>query len=233
MNRTRTQLLKALLSAVGAALLLGSNTASANAERFELGITGGAHFVPFGSMDSIGDDRSYTLGGLQAGVRLPELPIIGGFTSEASIRWDTGTFSGTTFNRISADLDINSITTTGRLRRALLDNLSAFGEFGLGVQWGTLSLLDAHAQSSSRPLSGSDTAALTSIGGGFDFQFIRTPKLSFSLRSQLNYEATTSMTFSATPMSSGDELVIDTQAARMGSINASGPALRIGVVGSF
>lgn len=208
-----------------------ANTASA--ERYEVGIGGGSHFVPMDSMDSVSEKQGFGIFSLHAGIKVPELALLTGFESEVVLSWDFGELSGTTFNRIDTDLEVDSITASGRLRRQLWGPISGFGDAGLGVQWANLRLQD-NLSGNSRPLTGNAKAALTSLGGGADVRIVDAPAFEMALRVQANYVAATSMSFDATPMSSGEDVLeIDTRSSSLGSINTTGLVLRAGFFGSF
>jgi hypothetical protein len=210
-----------------------SALSAASAERYEVGIGGGTHFVPMDSMDSVSDKRGFGIVSLHAGLKVPELDLLTGFESEVVLNWDFGELNGTTFNRIDTDLEVDAITVSARLRRNLWGPLSAFGDAGLGVQWASLRLSD-NLSSESRPLTGDAKAALTSIGGGGDVRIVDTPRVRMALRVQANYVAASSMHFDATPMSGGEDVLeIDTRSSDLGSINTTGLVLRAGFFGSF
>ena len=218
---------------LGLGLALSLSAANASADRYEVGIGGGAHFVPMESMDSVSEDSAFGLVSLQAGIKLPELALLTGFESEVVLGWDFGELSGTTFNRIASELEVDAITASGRLRRLLWGPVSAFGDAGLGVQWASLRLSD-NLSSSSRPLAGDAKSLLTSIGGGGDVKLLRHPSINIALRLQANYVAATSMHFDATPMSGGDDVIeLDARSSDLGSINTTGLVIRGGLFGSF
>ena len=205
----------------------------ASADRFEASLGGGVNYVPMKSMDSLSSAQYYDVFSVQAGIRLPELPLLSGFSTEVGLRWDTGELSGTTFNRISSELDVDALAVDLRLRRTIWGPVSAFGQGGIGWQWSTLRLSDG-GSSSSRPLQGKGMALLSSVGGGAEIKLMDTPKFRVGLRVQANYQVATSMSFAATPMSGGeDTLEIATRSSDLGSINTSGLTIRAGLVGSF
>jgi hypothetical protein len=221
-------------TSVGLGLVFSLAAASsASADRYELGIGGGTHFVPMESMDSVSEKRGFGVVSLHAGVKLPELPLLDGFQSELVLNWDFGELGGTTFNRIDTDLEVDAIVASGRLRRELWGPISAFGDAGLGVQWASLRLSD-NLSSASRPLTGDAKSMLSSLGGGADVRVVDTPIVRMALRVQANYVAATSMHFDATPMSAGEDVLeIDTRSSDLGSINTTGLVLKAGFFGSF
>ncbi len=207
--------------------------ATALADRYEVGIGGGTHFVPMDSMDAISSDTDFGIVSLHAGLKIPEFALLTGFESEVGINWDFGELSGTTFDRIDANLEVDSVTVSGRLRRHLAGPFSAFGDAGLGVQWASLRLSDS-LSSDSRPLAGDAKAMVTSLGGGAEAALIEHPKFRMTLRAQASYVVATSMHFDATPMSQGEDTIeISTRSSSLGSINTSGVVLKAGLFGSF
>ncbi len=221
-------------TSIGFGIVLSIAAAStASADRYELGIGGGTHFVPMSSMDSVSGKQGFGVVSLHAGIKVPELSVLSGFESELVVNWDFGELGGTTFNRIDTDLEVDSVIASGRLRRDLWGPISAFGDAGVGVQWASLRLSD-NLSSASRPLTGKAKAVVSSIGGGADVRVVKTPILQMALRVQANYVAASSMKFDATPMSAGpDVLEIDTRSSELGSINTTGMVIKAGFFGSF
>jgi opacity protein-like surface antigen len=205
----------------------------ARADRYEVGLGGGAHFVPMESMDSVSEERSFGIFSMHLGLKLPELAVLSGFESEVGLDWDFGELDGSTFNRIASELEMDALMARARLRRQLRGPFSAFADAGLGIQWAKLRLEDERA-GNARPLAGKAKAALSSLGGGAEIRIIDDPRVKFSLRTQVHYQVATSMSFDATPMKAGeDKLEIATESASLGSINTTGLVFRAGFVGSF
>lgn len=219
-----------LTMTLGLSLAISGTSA---AERYELGLSGGMHFVPMESMDAVSEDMSYEIATLHAGIKVPELSLLTGFETEVGLNWDFGELRGTTFNRISAGLETDALTASARLRRQLRGPFSVFADAGLGIVWARLRLED-QLSSSGRPLAGKAKALLSSLGGGAELRVLDHENFRFALRTEIDYEVATSMSFAATPMKSGeDKLEIATASADLGSINTSGLVFRFGFVGSF
>ena len=226
---------KSALSALSGVLLVLGSAAPAHAdERFQVGIGGGAHFVPMGSMDALSSSSAYGVFRVDASLALPEVLLIPGYQLEAGLRWDTGQLDGTTYQRVESSMELDTVVATGKLRRALIGPVSAFAEAQLGLQWASLQLADAQS-SSARPLHGNAKAAIVGIGGGAELTLNGGARgFQLGLRVDGHYQLASSMEFSATPMSAGeDQLQLETRASSLGSINSSGMRLGMSLVGRF
>ena len=225
----------AALAGLSAALLVPAFAAPAHAdERFQVGIGGGAHFVPMDSMDSLTSSSAYGVFRMDASLALPEVSLIPGYRLEAGLRWDSGQLDGTTYNRVESSMELDTLVATGKLRRALIGSLSGFAEAQIGLQWASLQLSDAQS-SSARPLHGNAKAAVAGIGGGAELTLDRGAHgFHLGFRIDAHYQLASSMEFAATPMSAGeDTLELETRASSLGSINSSGMRLGMSLIGRF
>ncbi len=220
-------LLSALIVATGFAI-----APDVRAERYQVSVGGGSSYLPSKSMDSLTASTAYARVDLEAGLTVLHVPILG--HTEVALNWGSGAVSGSSFGRIESDLSLNTVMALARVRRPVYRRVSGFGEFGLGVQWGHLTLDDA-SSNSARSLEDWDKAAVSSIGAGLDVQLTNSRgPFNLGIRTKLSYRAMTSLEFNAAPMSEGsDELLLSTTSASLGSVNTSGMAFAIGLVGHF
>lgn len=214
---------------VAAGLALGTEAA---AERYQVSVGGGSSYLPSTSMDSLTGATNYARVDLEAGIRVLHVPILG--HTEVALNWGSGSVSGSSFGRIKSQLGLNTVMALARVRRPVYPRVSAFGELGLGLQWGHLNLDDA-ASNSARSLEDWDKGAASSLGAGLDVQLTkRAGRFNLGIRAKANYRAMSPLKFRATPMSEGsDELVLQTTSAGLGSVNTSGMSFAIGLVGHF
>ena len=226
----RTRHVFGTAAAIGVSLCM---LASASAQRYEVSLGGGSSYLPSTSIDALSESKGYARVDLEAGITVPHVPILG--DTEVSLGWDNGGISGSSFGRIHSELSLNTIMLQARGRREIRSRLSGFGEFGIGAQWGHLYLDDA-TSGLARRLEDFDKAFASTLGAGLEFQ-VSNPRSSFdvSLRAKVNYRAIASMHFEATPMNEGgsDELLLATSTAQLGSVNTSGMAFSLGLVGRF
>lgn len=209
-----------------------SLASSAKAERYQVSSGGGASYLPSQSVDSLTDATSYARFDLEAGMKLLHVPILGHM--EVGLNWDSGSVSGTSFGRIESELSLNTVMALARVRRPVYRWISGFAELGLGLQWGHLTLDDSDSNSA-RSIEDWDKAAASSLGAGFDVQLSDSNgPFNVALRTKLSYRAMTPLEFRATPMSEGsDDLLLSSTSADLGSVNTSGMAFAIGLVGQF
>jgi hypothetical protein len=217
-----------------AIVVLSSAAGSAQAdERFQIGMGGGARFVPMESMDALSASPAYGAVSLDGSVALPELVLLPGYQTEVGLGWEFGELNGTTFHRIDSTLELDTVTVSGRLQRGLVGPVSAFAQARLGLQWGRLQLRDGES-SNARPLQGSAKALVTGVGSGFEVDLTSGKAQAFhiGLRFDATYLLATSMSFTGAPASGGDdELRLQTQATELGSINTSGMAIGLSLIG--
>ncbi len=216
-----------------ATIILGVSTSHhAQAKRFSVGIGTGSSFVPSDSMDALTSKTSYAHFDLEAGMQVFDVPNLG--IAEVALQWDVGTLRGTSFERIDSELFLHTLMLRGRIHRDLRTKLTAFAEVGMGIQWGRLSLEDV-GSALARPLEDSDKALASTIGAGLEYQLgIVSDLVALGFQAKLSYRAVTSLEFRATPRSEGgDELLLGTSSADLGSVNTSGAAFGVGLVGRF
>jgi hypothetical protein len=216
-------------AAIGVSLCLLS---PASAQRYEVSLGGGSSYLPSKSIDALSGSTTYARVDLEAGIMIPYVPILG--DTEVGLAWDSGGFSGSSFGRIHSEMSLDTLMVQGRVARSIRPRFSGFGEFGMGVQWGHLYLDDA-TSGLARRLEDFDKAFASTLGAGLEFQFTGPrSSLDVSLRAKLNYRAIAPMHFEATPKSEGsDELLLATSTAQLGSVNTSGMAFSLGLVGRF
>ncbi len=226
MNASK-MLVPGLIVAAGLAL-----TSSAHAERYQVSIGGGSSYLPSKSVDSLTNATGFARLDLEAGLTILHVPILG--HTEVALNWGSGGVSGTSFGRIESDLGMNTVMLLSRVCRPISPRISAFGEFGLGVQWGHLQLDDADSNSA-RSLEDWDKSAASSLGTGVDVRLTNQGnEFNLGIRGKLAYRAMAPLNFSATPMSEGsEELLLETTSANLGSVNTSGMLVSVGLVGSF
>jgi hypothetical protein len=214
---------------VAAGLSLASE---ARGEDYQVSIGGGSSYLPSKSVDSLTDATGYARFDLEAGLQVLHVPILG--HTEVALNWGSGAVSGSSFGRIESELNLNTVMALARVRRPVYRRVSGFAELGLGLQWGHLTLDDS-ASNSARSVEDWDKAAASSIGAGLDIQLTNSNgPFNLGLRTKLSYRAMTPLEFRATPMSEGsDELLLSTASADLGSVNTSGMAFAIGLVGHF
>ncbi len=217
---------------VVATLLAASTASDAQAKRFSVGLGTGSSLVPSSSIDALTAETSYARFDLEAGMQVMQLPGIG--VAEVGLQWDAGGITGTSFERIHSELSLRTLMALGRVRRDLWTKLTGFGEFGMGIQWGHLYLEDIGSELA-RPLEDSDKVFASTIGAGLEYELgIVSDLVALGFQAKLSYRVVTSLEFRATPMSEGsDDLLLGTSSADLGSVNTSGAAFGVGLIGRF
>lgn len=226
MNKTQVVV---LIAGIGLSLLNGRN---AHADRIEVSVGGGEHFVPMDSMDALTSDASYTQFRFGLGVLLPELVIVPDTSTEIVLEYQSGSIDGQSFQAIDSELDLSTVYLSGRIRKHVYSRFSAFVQAGVGWQRSTL-LLNATG-TYGRSLEG-DSNGLSGLASlGVDFAILNHPNspVAISFRTELGYQASTSLSIDASP-SDGDSLSISTQSSELGSVNTSGANLKWGIAGIF
>lgn len=209
-----------------------SSAGTASADRFELGIASGTRWLTSDSVDTLSADDSHGVAAVSAGVRLGGLRPFG-FDIYVGGEYEHQALTGTTFQRIESDLSMHSFRATARAERWLHARVAGFARFSMGYTTASLALSDS-LSTASRPTRDRAHAASTVLGLGGDVVVQDNPSFRLALRTEVEYDKTSSLHFDAEPDSGdGDVLTIPTTAASLGDVDVSGIGLRIGLVGRF
>ena len=213
--------------------MLATVGGQAHADRYEMSVGAGSHFVPMESMDALTEDSAYIGPSLSLGLHLPELSFVPDTRTEVVLGYESGQMTGESFRLIQSRFDIATVSLSARLRKQLFSKGSAFVQVGIGWQRSELSLMDVGGDEG-RHLEGNSNAFSGLAAIGFDLALVQGPQspFSLSLRTELGYQASTSLAMDAAPIG-GDELSIPRQSRDLGSVNTSGAMLRWGFVVSM
>lgn len=209
------------------AILLSA--APAAAERYEIGIGGGANFLHSESVDALrGTDTQGVFRAHVAAV-LPGVSLLS-CAAEAELAFEHGTARGRTFQVLSSDLDVNSFAASLRLRRPLWRRISGYGRAGLALAFADLDL---------RPIRDEAWALGTVTAVGADLNLIGGNDVGggpvrLGLRAELGYRFMSSFHFDASRDDGDDDMLsIPTRTADLGELDTSGPTMRFGLYGRF
>ncbi len=209
---------------------------SASAQQYELSIGSTTRYMGSDSVNALTADDSMGMFSIAAGFRLNQvhLPL---FELLADASLDTGTFGGTTFQRIDSKSRVTSGMVGARLRWTVSPRGSFYGRAMLGASRVSLSLEDL---ASSARLGDAGWSASTYLGGGVEFlpaRLVRNGRERFSVGVRLEggYFASTPVKMRAvsTDDMGANVLRLPTTMASLGSLNPSGWSLRFAVVTRF
>ncbi len=224
---------KCMLALASLFSMLAVGGGQAHADRYEMSVGAGSHFVPMESMDALTDDSAYVGPVLSIALRLPELQLVPNTGTELVLGYESGLLTGESFQAIQSRFNISTVSLSTRLRKRLFSKGSAFVQVGLGWQRSELALMDVSGDEDRR-LEGNSNAFSGLAAIGFDLALIQGPKAPFSLalRTEIGYQASTSLAMDAAPLG-GDALSIPRKSRDLGSVNASGATIRWGIVVSM
>lgn len=209
---------------------------AASAQQYELSIGSTTRYMGSDSVDALTADSSMGMFSIAAGFHLNQvhLPL---FDLLADVSLDTGTFGGTTFQRIQSESRVTTGMVGARLRWTVSPRGSFYGRAMLGASRVSLSLED---MASSAALGDAGWSASTYLGGGVELlpaRLVRNGHERFSLGVRLEggYFASTSVKMRAvsTDDKGANVLRLPTTMASLGSLDPSGWSLRFAVVTRF
>jgi hypothetical protein len=210
------------------AILLALLASTAHADDNEITITESVRALRTRSANAITDD-SLVGGSLGYARALPA--TLGPFALWAHASFDWAVTSGTMFQTLTTDLYTLGGSAGIRARYHLWrDRIVASARADLGFVRAALEIRDdaGHA------VRDSGWGATTSVGGGVDLVVVRSRRFTMALRTELAAVATSSIPLSATPArDGGNTLQLEMTAASLGSLNLSGPAFAVSLVGRF
>ncbi len=213
-----------------ALVLLSAGTAAA--DRFELSLASGTRWMTSESVDTLSADDAHTIAGIGGGVRLDGLRPFG-FDIFVGGDYLHQSLSGTTFRRIESDMSMHVFRATARAERWHGTRFAGFARFSMGYTTVSLGFTD-RLSTAARPTRDRAHAASSTLGLGADVVVLRYPTFKLALRTEVEYDRTSSLHFAAEPDSGeGDVLTIPITAASLGDVDVSGLGLRIGLVGRF
>lgn len=203
----------------------------AAAERYELGLSGGANFLHSESVDALRGTDTQGVFRMHAAAVLPGVSILGN-AAEVELAWEHGTAKGHSFQMLRTDLDVNSFTASLRLRRPLWRRISGYGRAGMSLAVADLDL--RHGNSSARPLRDEDWALGTVAALGADLRLLDGGgPLRLGFRAELGYQLMSAFHFDASSSGDDGQLQIATLGADLGELDTSGPTMRLGLYGRF
>lgn len=208
-------------------------TATASAREYEVSWGARVHESDSTSLDvvSASDFTSFVDGGVAT--RVGSLPILGRIWLGAHL--SGGAWNATNFGDMDAQLSTLVTQVTARGVREVHPRLRAYVRADLGLGWSTLTLSRGETT-----LSDDATVLAAYAGAGIDAALLRAspsagnPDLALALRLEAGWMHFADQSFSASPSRPDDgRNEIDSQDAPLGSVDASGLSLRIGLVGRF
>jgi hypothetical protein len=219
--------LTALLS-----LLVSVLPRAARAEGYELGFASGTRWMGSKSIDTLSASDDHGVVGLVGGARLRGLRPLG-FDIYVDGDYQHGSVSGTTYQRIDADLSLQSLRAGARLERNARSWLTGYVRVAVGYTTGSLSISD-QLSSLARPTRDRAHAATSAVAVGTHLLILRGSRLTLALRAELEYEKASALHFEAAPDTPDEDLLtIPTMSASLGDVDVSGVGLRFGLIGRF
>src|SRR5258706_8180616 len=211
-------------------LLLASGTASAGNNEIAFGGTSRA--LRTTSADAVTNNSLD--GGTLSYARALEIDTVPGVQLWAEGAFDWGGAEGKMFQVMDTELRSSSFSVAGRARYALHPRLAANARFALGPTKESLDITDGSGQRA----SDAGWGAMVAGSVGLELRPIIAPKVSFALRFDPGYVATSpiGLVAHAETSSSGSgsgALMLPMQDASLGQLKLSSPRLAINAVAQF
>lgn len=211
--------------------------ATAAAREYEISIGSAVHVARSSSLDAVSEDDAMPFADFGAAVRVADAPFLDGLYAEA--RWQIGGSYATDFGNVDTDLTLQVMQVGVKGMRKVYPRLRAFARADVGLVNGELTMESWGSGGESR-IFDEDWAACAYAGAGIDLTALqagedaRNPDLAFGFRLELGWLAAGSLSYAAKPDYPDDDLArVDTAAAPLGSIDASGYTVRFSFVGRF
>lgn len=200
---------------------------AASAREVEISVGSVVHLARSSSADAVSSDDVIGMGDVGLAVELGPVPFFDAAYAELHV-WGGGT-GAEDFQQIGADLHLLGGQLGLKGMRRLWPRVRGFARLDAGLVRGALTL-----DGGDHRLASEDVALLGYVGAGIDLLALERGELAFGLRLEAGYTAARPLAFSASPDHPDDDLArIETRAASLGELDASGWSWRVGFVGRF
>jgi hypothetical protein len=224
---------------VTVAVLVTSVLGARAAQAREWEASGGAtmHYLDSPGLDAASSSDEVTFGDLGLAVEvLRGLPFIDLVSVEA--RWQAGSTSANDFGLYDLQLQLDELEAGVRVAHFVHPRVRAFAHADLGGARGRLGV--SLPYSTIGGLADTDWALAAAAGTGVDLAVYQQsagdpdPDFAFGLRLELGYQVTGALAFAGTPEAQPTMgAPLGTRATPLGSLDADGAFVRIGVFGRW
>jgi hypothetical protein len=219
------------------AALVVAAPAAASAREFEVSGGSAMHILRSPSLDASATGDVVALGDLGVAVELlRHVPILDRVSVEG--RWSIGSTHAYDFGLYDSELRLQHLVLGVKGAREVLPRVRLFVHADLGASHGSVRI--AQTWGGAGAITDGAWASSFYGGGGVDLTLLQAsptgshPDLALGFRLELGWQETGALSFTASPEGPGDgTATIDTIGAPLGTVDADGLVVRVGLVGRF